>query len=209
VGQPISTGAAAGPVSLGIMTRGGSSWRALALLIAAVGLGAGGCAGTQGSAPAEHSAATGLVSFTVDHKLSRGRQPAYVFEIDGEKVNPWRGTYRVSAGTHEIRVWPHFEIPDSQQLIPDPALIAREDITVEAIEIEILAGHRYYLAARTNVTRTRTSTEGDVHAFPERKFVIPTVTAVVRPVPPMEAVKGIAGLLLPFVLVPAFVGLVY
>lgn len=186
--------------------------RHLPLLIALILLGAtgvSGCSSVPGPVPEEDTAGTALVSFTVGHKLPTGRHPAYVFEIDGQPVNPWRGTYRLSAGKHEIRVWPDLGVPDYQQLIPDPALVAREQITVEAIEIEVWEGHRYYLAARTNVTRTRVSTGGEVHAFPRRKFVVPVVSAVVRPVPVTEAAKGIAGLLLPFVLLPGFVGLVY
>jgi hypothetical protein len=178
---------------------------ALALLLAMLA----GCATkvqyivNQGLDPENPS---GVVTNTFLNFPSAGMERAYIYEIDGEHVPHTRRSFRLPAGEHTIRVWPIDSAPRSLQIVPDTVRIRRENISVESITIDVQPGHRYFLAARTNVVYTRSTIPGaDTHRFPGGKFIVPVVSDTVEPVILEEATKGLALFFLPLVVAPMVV----
>ncbi|MGB5211990.1 MAG: hypothetical protein WBN31_11320 [Gammaproteobacteria bacterium] len=161
---------------------------------------AAGCAGNQvnqvmnqGLKPGRES---GLITNTILTKVSSGLERAWIYEIDGEHVSYTRRTFRLPAGEHTIKVWPLDNAPRSQQKVPDPGRILREEIVVEELTINIEPGYRYYLAARTNITRTTSTIAGtETYRFRPGKFIVPVVS---REAPPADYVEGAKGLSLFF-----------
>jgi hypothetical protein len=159
-----------------------------------------GCAGSQvnqvmnqGLKPGRES---GLLTNTILNKVPQGLERAWIYEIDGEPVAYTRRTFRLPAGEHTIKVWPLDNAPRSQQKVPDPTRILREEIVVEELTINIEPGYRYYLAARTNITRTTSTIAGtETYRFSPGKFIVPVVT---RAAPPADYVEGAKGLSLFF-----------
>ena len=122
-----------------------------------------------------------------------GVEPAWIYEIDGERVNYQRRTFRLPVGEHTIRVWPKDEAPRSQQMVPDEARILREQIVIEGITINVEPGYRYYLGARTNVTRTSSTIVGtETYSFPSGKFIFPVITRESEPADYVEGAKGMS-----------------
>lgn len=110
---------------------------------------------------------SGVVTNTFLNFPSAEFQRAYIYEIDGELVPHTRRSFRLPAGEHTIRVWPIDSAPRSLQMVPDTVRIRRENISVESITINVQPGHRYFLAARTNVVYTRSTIPGaDSFRFP-------------------------------------------
>jgi len=168
----------------------------LAGVILAVSLTAG-CAGNQvnqymnqGLKPGRES---GLLTNTILNKVRPGLERAWIYQIDGEPVSYTRRTFRLPIGEHTIKVWPLDNAPRSQQLVPDENRILREEIVVEALTIDIEPGYRYYLAARTNITRTTSTIEGtETYAFKPNKFVVPVVVKEAAPADYVEGAKGMS-----------------
>jgi len=149
---------------------------------------------------------SGVVTNTFLNFPSPEFQRAYIYEIDGEHVPHTRRSFRLPAGEHTLRVWPIDSAPRSLQIVPDTVRIRRENITVESITIDVQPGHRYFLAARTNVVYTRSTIPGaDSYRFPGGKFIVPVVSDTVEPVVLEEASKGLALFFLPLVVAPMVV----
>jgi len=170
------------------------------LILAAAVLGCcliAGCAGNkvnqvmnQGLKPGRES---GLLTNTILNKVPSGLERAWIYEIDGEPVAYTRRTFRLPAGEHTIRVWPLDNAPRSQQKVPDQTRILREEIVVEELTINIEPGYRYYLAARTNITRTTSTIAGtETYRFNPGKFIVPVVTKEAAPADYVEGAKGLS-----------------
>jgi hypothetical protein len=96
-------------------------------------------------------------------------------------------------GEHTIKVWPKDDAPRSQQMVPDHTRIQREDIVVEDIVIDVEPGYRYYIGARTNITRTKSTIVGtETYNFPSGKFIIPVVVREAEPADYVEGAKGMS-----------------
>jgi hypothetical protein len=182
---------------------------AVVAVLAGLLLASGGCATkaryvvNQGLDPANPS---GVVTNTFLNFPPPGLQRAYIYEIDGKHVPHTRRSFRLPAGEHTIRVWPIDTAPRALQIVPDLARIRRERIEVESITIDVKPGHRYFLAARTNVVSAKSTIPGaDIHQFPDQKFVIPVVSDTAEPVDLEEASIGVALFLLPLVVAPMVV----
>lgn len=135
--------------------------RELLLPLVVVTLGAGGCSVTRPADPdTVQGRESGLVTNTIYNKTPAGVEPAWIYEIDGEQVNCLRRSTRLSVGEHTIQVWPKDDAPRSQQMVPDHTRIQCEDIAVEEIVINVEPGYRYYIGARTNITRTQSTLVG-------------------------------------------------
>ncbi len=168
----------------------------LAGIIVAVSL-ATGCAGNQvnqymnqGLKPGRES---GLVTNTILNKVPSRLERAWIYEIDGEPVSYTRRTFRLPVGEHTIKVWPLDNAPRSQQLVPDENRILREEIVVEELTIDIEPGYRYYLGARTNITRTTSTIVGtETYAFKPGKFIVPVVVKEAAPADYVEGAKGMS-----------------
>lgn len=147
----------------------------------------------QGLKPGRES---GLVTNTILKYPPPGLERAWIYEIDGEPVVYTRRTFRLPIGEHTFRVWPLDNAPRSQQMVPDHARIRRENILIEEIKINIEPGYRYYLAARTNITRVRSTIVGtETYNFASGKFIIPVV---VKEAPPADYIEGAKGMSLFF-----------
>lgn len=143
-----------------------------------------------GTAPGRGS---GLVTNTIFNKTPPGVEPAWIYEIDGEPVNYLRRSTRLPVGEHSIKVWPRDDAPRSQQLVPDHTRIRRENIIVEEIVIQVEPGYRYYLGARTNITRTKSTILGtETHDFPSGKFIVPTIVREAEPADYVQGAKGMS-----------------
>lgn len=147
----------------------------------------------QGLKPGRES---GLVTNTILNYPPTGLARAWIYEIDGEPVVYTRRTFRLPVGEHTFRVWPLDNAPRSQQMVPDHARILRENIVIEEITINIEPGYRYYLAARTNITRFKSTIVGtETFDFPGGKFIVPVI---VKEAPPADYVEGAKGMSLFF-----------
>lgn len=182
---------------------------ARALALAGLVIASGGCATkvqrviNQGLDPANPS---GVVTNTFLNFPSPGLERAYIYEIDGKHVPHTRRSFRLPAGEHTIRVWPIDSAPRSLQIVPDLTRIRREQIEVESITIDVRPGHRYFLAARTNVVSARSTIPGaDTYQFPDQKFIVPVVSDRVEPVDLEEASIGVALFALPLIVAPMVV----
>lgn len=146
---------------------------------------------------------SGLVTNTILHYPPSGLERAWIYEIDGEPVNYHRRTFRLPIGEHTIRVWPKDSAALNNRMVPDRTRIIRENITVESITINVEPGYRYYLAARTNIVRTRSTIPGtDVTTFPTQKFVIPVVSREAEPLDFVEGVTGLGLFAAPLIIAP-------
>lgn len=164
--------------------------RSTVILLAAVSMAAGCAVNRAEDAPRRES---GLVTNTILNKTPTGIESAWIYEIDGEPVNYRRRTFRLPVGEHTIKVWPKDDAPRSQQMVPDQARILREDIVVEGITIIVEPGYRYYLGARTNITRTRSTIVGtETYSFPTGKFIYPVVTREAEPADYVQGAKGMS-----------------
>lgn len=153
---------------------------------------------------------SGLVTNTILNKVQSGLQRAWIYEIDGEPVTYTRRSFRLPVGEHTIKVWPLDNAPRSQQMVPDLARILREEIQVEAITIDVQPGYRYYLAARTNIVRTRSTIVGtESYSFDGGKFIVPVVTKEAEPLDFVEGATGLSvfflSMALPALIVPAII----
>ena len=143
-----------------------------------------------GTGPGRES---GLVTNTIFNKTPPGVEPAWIYEIDGRPVNYLRRSTRLPVGEHRIKVWPRDDAPRSQQLVPDTTRMQRENIVVEEIVIQVEPGYRYYLGARTNITRTRSTILGtETYDFPSGKFIVPVVTREAEPADYVQGAKGMS-----------------
>ena len=144
----------------------------------------------QGLKPGRES---GLVTNTILNKVPSRLERAWIYEIDGEPVSYTRRTFRLPVGEHTIKVWPLDNAPRSQQLVPDENRILREEIVVEELSIDIEPGYRYYLGARTNITRTTSTIVGtETYAFKPGKFIVPVVVKEAAPADYVEGAKGMS-----------------
>ena len=98
-----------------------------------------GLAGCAGPGPQEKPD-TGLLSETAGGPVPEGMVPAYIYEIDGRPVLYGRGTHRVVAGEHTLRVWPERYGPRSET--PNA-----ERLNIEPMTLAVESGNRYYIAA--------------------------------------------------------------
>ncbi|KPK61338.1 MAG: hypothetical protein AMJ59_02660 [Gammaproteobacteria bacterium SG8_31] len=157
-------------------------------------LSAGGCSVTRPADPGMVlGRESGMVTNTIYNKTPAGVEPAWIYEIDGEQVNYLRRSTRLSVGEHTIKVWPKDDAPRSQQMVPDRTRIQREDIVVEDIVIDVEPGYRYYIGARTNITRTKSTIVGtETYNFPSGKFIIPVVVREAEPADYVEGAKGMS-----------------
>ncbi len=151
---------------------------------------------------------SGLVTNTIYNKVSSGLERAWIYEIDGEPVSYTRRSFRLPIGEHTIKVWPLDNAPRSQQMVPDLARVRRENIAIESITIDVEPGYRYYLAAKTNIVRTRSTIVGtETYSFKGGKFIVPVVTREAEPLDFVEGAKGMSvfflSMALPAVAVPA------
>lgn len=190
---------------MGIRTR---LWPLLLALLPGVS----GCAGNgvnaymnQGLKPGRES---GLLTNTILNKTPPGLERAWIYEIDGEPVSYTRRTFRLPVGEHRVRVWPLDNAPRSQQRVPDENRILREEILVEELTIDIEPGYRYYLAARTNITRTTSTILGtETYRFKPGKFIVPVVVKEAAPADYVEGAKGMSlfflSMAVPAVIAPA------
>ncbi len=159
--------------------------------------GSAGCAGNQvnhymnqGLKPGRES---GLLTNTILNQAPPGLERAWIYEIDGEPVSYTRRTFRLPIGEHTVKVWPLDDAPRSQQLVPDENRILREEIVVEELTIDIQPGYRYYLAARTNITRTTSTIVGtETYRFKPGKFIVPVVVREAAPADYVEGAKGMS-----------------
>ena len=154
----------------------------------------------QGLDPANPS---GVITNTFLNFPPPGLERAYIYEIDGKHVPHTRRSFRLPAGEHTIRVWPIDSAPRSLQIVPDLTRIRREQIEVESITIDVKPGHRYFVAARTNVVSAKSTIPGsDTYQFPDQKFIVPVVSDMVEPVDLEEASIGVALFALPLIMAP-------
>jgi hypothetical protein len=157
----------------------------------------------QGLDPANPS---GVITNTFLNFPPPGLERAYIYEIDGKHVPHTRRSFRLPAGEHTIRVWPIDSAPRSLQIVPDLTRIRREQIEVESITIDVKPGHRYFVAARTNVVSAKSTIPGsDTYQFPDQKFIVPVVSDMVEPVDLEEASIGVALFALPLIMAPMVV----
>ena len=159
------------------------------VLLTAVGL--GGCSANSTIQP---QFTVGAVSNSVDENPPRGTVSAYIYEIDGEPVHWASRTFSLTPGVHTIRVWP---VGPAQRMVPDMEMIEREAIEVDALELEVVAGYRYVLAAEwiqsrevvTLISEEYTETiEGEW-----MKTVQPVVIRTLQPPTWEAAAEGAAG----------------
>ena len=151
---------------------------------------------------------SGLVTNTILNKVGPGLERAWIYEIDGEPVTYTRRSFRLPVGEHTLRVWPLDNAPRSQQMVPDNARIIRENIEIEEITIDVEPGYRYYLAARTNITRTSSTIVGtETYNFKSGMFIVPVVTREAEPLDFVEGAKGLSvfflSMAVPAAVVPA------
>jgi hypothetical protein len=151
---------------------------------------------------------SGLVTNTIYNKVAPGLERAWIYEIDGEPVSYTRRSFRLPIGEHTIKVWPLDNAPRSQQMVPDLARVRRENIAIESITIDVEPGYRYYLAAKTNIVRTRSTIVGtETYSFKGGKFIVPVVTREAEPLDFVEGAKGMSvfflSMALPALVVPA------
>jgi hypothetical protein len=140
---------------------------------------------------------SGMVTNTILNKTPPGVESAWIYEIDGERVNYLRRSFRLPIGEHTIKVWPKDDAPRSQQMVPDETRILREEIVVEEMVVTVEPGYRYYLGARTNITRTRSTIVGtETYNFPSGKFIIPEITREAAPADYVQGAKGMSVFLL-------------
>ena len=182
--------------------------RLLAPLTALLGLTAGCAVNEVMNQGLKEGRESGLVTNTILNKAPLGLERAWIYEIDGEPVTYTRRSFRLPIGEHTLKVWPLDNAPRSQQMVPDLARIRRENIQIESITIDVEPGYRYYLAARTNIIRTRSTIVGsETYNFKGGKFVVPVVTKEAEPLDFVEGATGMSvfflSMALPAVVVPA------
>jgi hypothetical protein len=133
----------------------------------------------------------GSVVHSIEEIVPPELEPAHIYEIDGQSVRHERRTFTLTPGQHAIRVWPQ---GPAQRAVPDLVEIDQKNIQVEPINIEVEAGYRYVLAARTKRTRTRVDVvteEGIDTQFGDWQVTVKPV--VVRTVPPADLETLIKG----------------
>jgi hypothetical protein len=159
----------------------------------------------EGISPGRES---GLVTNTILNYPPAGLARAWIYEIDGQPVAYTRRSFRLPAGEHTLRVWPLDNAPRSQQMVPDHARILRENIRIEEVTIDVQPGYRYYLAARTNIIRFKSTIVGtETYDFEGGKFIVPVVVREAEPADYVEGAKGMSlfflSMALPAAIVPS------
>ena len=136
----------------------------------------------------------GLISNTIGTVVAEDLDPAHIYEIDGEIVSHHQGTFTLEPGRHAIRVWPQ---GPAQRMIPDYEAIERERIQVDALELEVEAGYRYYLAAPSKESRTIVEViteEGAERSLGDwQKTVEPVIVKVYGPLTTRQKVEAMGG----------------
>ena len=100
-----------------------------------------GCAGNPATPPAE----TASLTSTVGDPLPAGIRPAYIVEVNGERVHFARRIVRVEPGPVTVRVFPWIDGPPD--LIPVKAA-PRFDEQSLPLTLDAKAGHTYYIGVR-------------------------------------------------------------
>lgn len=161
------------------------------LLLCVASLALGACSLNQGLRPGHEF---GTVVHTIGEETGERIDAAHIYEIDGESVLHQRRHYTLSPGEHSVRVWP--EGP-AQRMVPDLEQIEREDIRVDAITLRVVAGYRYFLAAKTTRTRSVVTVVTEEGEQTERsQWQVTVQPVVVREEPPVDverAAKGLGG----------------
>lgn len=126
---------------------------------------------------------TGLLSATVGVKVPDGTVPAFIYEIDGERIFHDRRVHRVNAGVHTLRVWPAKNGPPGATPVPG-AHARHERLNVESMTLEVEPGARYYVAARMRKHRTYVTRGQRTEPLgPWQTTILPVVTRTTSPRP--------------------------
>jgi hypothetical protein len=159
--------------------------RIVVLLLAVAG-----CAGTPQTVTLPP--ANAIVKNSIGLRVPAGTESAYIYEIDGEPVSYQKAAHILSPGKHTFRVWPQADMGKSLVMIPDTVKIAREEITVGLIEVDLKSGFYYWLGARTNVGRTFIEADAERIAFDPIKYISPVLLKAMKPKTLQEGAKGMS-----------------
>jgi hypothetical protein len=161
--------------------------RIVALLIVIV---AAGCAAAPDVVTAPPADA--IVKNSIKLKAPAGTESAYIYEIDGEPVSYLKDAHILSPGKHTFRVWPKLGMGEKLVMIPDRVKIARDEITVGSIEIELKPGFHYWLGARSVVGRTTIEAGIDSLVSDPNNYISPVLLKAIEPKTLEEGAKGMS-----------------
>ena len=136
--------------------------------------------------------ANAIVKNSIRLKAPAGTQSAYIYEIDGEPVSYLKNAHILPPGKHTFRVWPKQGMGEGLVMIPDTVKIAREEITVGSIEIELKSGFHYWLGARSVVGRTAIEADSDRLVSDPNSYISPVLLRAIEPKTLEEGAKGMS-----------------
>lgn len=136
--------------------------------------------------------ANAIVKNSIRLKAPAGTQSAYIYEIDGEPVSYQKDAHILPPGKHTFRVWPKFGMGEGLTMIPDRVKIARDEITVGSIEIELQSGFHYWLGARSVVGRTAIEADADRLVSDPNSYISPVLLKAIEPKTLEEGAKGMS-----------------
>ena len=170
--------------------------RAIASLCIVASLCLGGCA-SLGSSPAEESPdRSGALTGARPGDEPPHLLPAFIYEINGERVMHTRERHRLEPGRHVIRAWPN--TPEAEwRLVPDPVEVRQFDLALEAVEIEVEPGTTYVVAVRRESYQVAmTHPDGTVETGRWHHTIHPVVVDAHPPTTLEEAAIGFGSILL-------------
>ena len=168
-----------------------SARRQLARIVSAlIAVMMAGCAATPTEATAPP--ANAVVKNSVKLKAPAGTQSAYIYEIDGEPVSYLKNAHILPPGKHTFRVWPKEGMGEGLVMIPDRVRIARDEITVGLIEIDLQPGFHYWLGARSVVGRTTIEADSDRLVSDPNSYISPVLLKAMQPKTLEEGAKGMS-----------------
>jgi hypothetical protein len=137
-----------------------------------------------------------IVGVRGDAPLPAGIVPAFVWEVDGERVLYDARRHPVDPGLHRIRVWP--DAPESQfRLVPDPVEVDWDRIDLETLEILVQPGHTYRIGAQRDRFEVRSILpDGRVETSGWHHTITPVLLSEQPPATLEEAAKGLGWILL-------------
>lgn len=161
--------------------------RIVALLIAII---AAGCATAPDVVTAPPANAT--VKNSIKLKTPAGTESAYIYEIDGEPVSYLKDAHILSPGKHTFRVWPKLGMGEKLVMILDMVKIARDEIRVGSIEIELKSRFHYWLGARSVIGRTTIEAGADSLVSDPNSFISPVLLKAIESKTLGEGARGMS-----------------
>ncbi len=93
----------------------------------------------------------GRIVSTVGKPVPDGVHPAYVYEIDGQRVSHHKPVHRLVPGSHTIRVSPYIEGPQYLLNVPHHE---KRAVRNEQLILSVKPGEAYYIAAQVDTRQT-------------------------------------------------------